>query len=38
MSRLSRAKDMMRKSLAAKSIGVGRKIISLKPASERSQT
>lgn len=38
MSRLSRAKDMMRKSLAAKSIGVDRKIISIKPASERSET
>ena len=38
MSRLSRAKEMMRKSLAAKSIGTERKIISIKPASERSQT
>ncbi|HEY1662388.1 MAG TPA: RNA polymerase sigma factor [Verrucomicrobiae bacterium] len=38
MSRLSRAKDMMRKSLAAKSIGAERKIISIKPESQRSQT
>jgi RNA polymerase sigma-70 factor (ECF subfamily) len=38
MSRLSRAKELMRKSLAAKSIGAERKIIPIKPASERSQS
>ena len=37
MSRLSRGKDLLRKSLAAKSIGTERKIISLHPASDRKQ-
>jgi RNA polymerase sigma-70 factor (ECF subfamily) len=36
MSRLSRAKALMRKSLTAKSIGVERKTISLNPASQRN--
>jgi len=37
MSRLSRAKTLMRKSLAAKSIGMEHKIISIKPASQRKE-
>jgi RNA polymerase sigma-70 factor (ECF subfamily) len=36
MSRLSRAKDLMRKSLAAKFIGVERKIISIDPTGQRN--
>jgi DNA-directed RNA polymerase specialized sigma24 family protein len=35
MSRLSRGKEMMRKSLAAKSIGVDRKIISINPSTRK---
>jgi RNA polymerase sigma-70 factor (ECF subfamily) len=35
MSRLSRGKELMRKSLAAKSIGVERKIISLNPSRQK---
>jgi RNA polymerase sigma-70 factor (ECF subfamily) len=35
MSRLSRGKELMRKSLAAKSIGVERKIISINPARQK---
>jgi RNA polymerase sigma-70 factor (ECF subfamily) len=35
MSRLSRGKELMRKSLAAKSIGVERKIISINPSQQK---
>ena len=37
MSRLSRAKTLMRKSLAAKSIGTEHKIIPIKPAYQGNQ-
>ena len=36
MSRLSRAKELMRKSLAAKSIGTERKFIPINPAAQRN--
>jgi len=36
MSRISRAKELMRKSLAAKSIGVERKIIPIDPEAQRN--
>ena len=36
MSRLSRAKELMRKSLAAKFIGPERRIIPIKPANQRN--
>ena len=35
MSRLSRGKDLMRKSLAAKSIGVERKVISINDSRQK---
>ena len=37
MSRLSRGKELMRKSLAAKSIGVERKIISINPSPQKER-
>jgi len=36
MSRISRAKELMRKSLAAKSIGVERNIIRINPEAQRN--